>query len=150
MQNPLIQCTRCKHKSSLAEWPSKNTAHGWLESVCPRCGCKTFYDLTPWFAWAWRDGSIEMGPTPPKKDADGSGVIVFAKGPRSHLQAAVGVFARQGRDVGQLLVPGVPEAEDGFSAIDAFSKWVDRCATRNRWLAKKKVVFSRDVKEFQP
>lgn len=103
------------------------------------------YDLTPWFAWSWASGLIELGAQPPVPAADGIGCIVFAKGPRCHLQGAIEVLARHGKGAssGKYLVPGVPEAANHTEAIDAFRKWVDWCKTGiGRHYAKKCVLFS--------
>ena len=154
MKNTNVQCTRCRHACMWSQWISKpsKTKPGSIQChdlVCPRCGCKSFYDLTPWFAWAWANGLIGMGEKPPAQESDGSGCIVFAKGPRVDLEALVGVWARHGKcaSAGRLLVPGVPEAENRIAAVDALSAWVDWCAQRNARYAKRGVVFSRSQKE---
>lgn len=129
--------------------PSKRFADV-TESTCPRCGCRSFYDLTPWFAWSWASGLIELGAQPPVPAADGSGCIVFAQGPRGDLEAAIAVLARHGKGAssGKYLVPGVPEAANPTEAIDAFGKWVDRCKTGiGRHYAKKGVLFSNGQEE---
>ena len=146
-----IRCTRCKHKcnySDLEERSSKKYG-GCIELVCPRCGCRSYYDLSPWFAWSWASGLIEMGEQPPEQKADGSGCFVFAKGPRAELESAISVLARHGKGEsdGRYLVPGVPEASCGTEAIGAFSRWVDWCMTRNERHTKRGVLFSRDQEE---
>ena len=154
MKDAKVQCSRCRHVCLLSQWisvPSKTKLSGVQchDQVCPRCGCKSFYDLTPWFAWAWASGLIEMGETPPANASDGSGCILFAKGPRADLEAVVKTLARHGKcsSAGRLLVPGVPEAENSIAAVDALSTWVDWCVERNVRYAKRGVVFSRSEKE---
>lgn len=151
MKGHPIQCTRCKHKCDSSTWvdvPSKRYG-GCTESTCPRCSCRNFYDLTPWFAWSWASGLIELGEQAPALADDGSGCIVFAKGPRSYLEAAIAVLARHGKGAssGKYLVPGVPEAANPTEAIDAFDKWVEWCKTGRTHYAKKDILFSSNPEE---
>lgn len=151
MKDHPIKCTRCKHKcnySDLEERYSKKYG-GCTELVCPRCGCRSYYDLSPWFAWSWASGLIELGEQPPESAEDGSGCILFARGPRAELEYAVSVLARHGKgdSAGWYLVPGVPEASGRTDAIDAFTQWVDWCMKGNERHAKHGVLFSRDQEE---
>ena len=151
MKDHPIKCTRCKHKCNYSDLEGRYSKKygGCTELVCPRCGCRSYYDLSPWFAWSWASGLIELGEQPPELAEDGSGCIVFAKGPRAELKAVVSVLARHGKgdSAGRYLVPGVPEASSGTEAIDAFSQWVDWCMKRNARYAKKGVMFSRNQEE---
>lgn len=115
-----------------SEWldvPSK-VFIGCTEKTCPRCGCKSFYDMTPQVAWCWASGVIEIGDTAPEDSDDGGGAIVIAEGPKSSLRGCLEVMARHAYD-GRLLVPGVPEAETQREAADALGTWLDWCAKRN-------------------
>ncbi len=77
-------------------------------------------------AYCWASGLIQFGHKKPE------GAIVFAKGPAKPLREVVEVLARhgQGNSKGQLLVPGVPEAEalgkDPVESVIALSKEVGR------------------------
>ena len=130
-----VQCTRCRHKHSSAERdlrpvPRRSTSEIQMnEEVCPRCGCKSFYDLTPQVAWCWATGLIEIGDAMPADKADGSGAIEIARGPKCALKVRLEVAARhgQGASGGQLLVPGVPEAESGDARVDALIEWLAWC-----------------------
>lgn len=86
------------------------------------------YGDPKWYAWCYASGRIDMGAEPPHDDgAQRPGVIVFASGPQRSLRALLDVRARhgQGRSVGLLLVPGVPEApESGNARVDALIAWV--------------------------
>lgn len=43
----ICQCTRCKKRHSASERKNKPSRDGiGTDSVCPSCGCKSFYDLT--------------------------------------------------------------------------------------------------------
>lgn len=128
-----VKCTRCRHACMESDWidvPSKRYG-GCTEKTCPRCGCKSHYDCRPQVAWCWATGLIEIGDALPADDPDGGGAIEIACGPKYALKGAIGVVARHGRGAGagQLLVPGVPEAEPG-SEIDALLDWLDWCGKR--------------------
>lgn len=107
------------------------------ELVCPKCRCKSFFDMTPSFAWAWASGFIEIGDTVPD-DA-----IKIAEGVQCRLKNQVGVLARhgQGRSAGRLLVPGVPEADTQEAKGDALAKWLEWCARGNGTKHRNGVVF---------
>lgn len=129
-----VQCCRCRNKhneSDRHDVPHKAIA-GATQSVCPRCGGTTFYDVTPTVAYCWATGVIEFGSEVP------DGAIQIAEGPKAHLQAAVSVAARHGHADGVLLVPGIPEAAGNQRAAgDALKRWLDWYGRR----AKNGVVF---------
>lgn len=137
-----VQCTRCRncHKESeRVKKPSKDEfgTLAFNTLVCPRCGGKSYYDMTPSFAWCWASGLIEYGPQVPEEDEGGRGCIVIAQGPTAGIKAVLSVLARQSRTTPQLLVPGVPEADDQKEAGDALATWLAWCAKgngkRHRW-----------------
>lgn len=111
------------------------------DSVCPRCGCKSYYDLRPEIAWCWASGLIEFGEAAPE------GSIVIANGARSSLRTVVGALARNGygNSAGKLLVPGVPEADGQKTAGDALAKWLNWCAQGNGKKGRYGVVFKTEV-----
>jgi len=96
------------------------------------------------YAWSWRTGLIEIGPTPPADGIDGGGVIIFARGKPAALTRVIGTLARLGYD-GRPLVPGVPEAENASTAITALIEWVDMCAKGNGAASRSGVVFGRQI-----
>ena len=141
-----VQCTRCrnKHMESTRTMVPRGNSGGiaMSESVCPRCNCKSFFDLSPQVAWCWASGLIEIGDTMPADNHDGSGAIQIASGPKFALKGRLKVVARHGKgaSVGKLLVPGVPEAEPG-AEIDALLAWLDWCGKRK---SKDGVVFMQE------
>jgi hypothetical protein len=78
-------------------------------------------------AFAWASGLIEFGLTVPK------GALLIASGPVRTLRDKIGVAARHAYTPGELLVPGVPEAEDKGAALAAFIAWIDW--RRDNWIA---------------
>jgi len=131
-----VKCTRCRHQCMESEWhdkPVRSSGISMTEKVCPKCGCKSYYDMRPQVAWCWASGLIEIGDTPPDDKADGSGAIVIANGPKSSLEVTLSVKARhgQGASAGKLLIPGVPEAESKRAAADALAVWLEWCAKSN-------------------
>jgi hypothetical protein len=127
----LIKCTRCKHQTMQSAWvdkPGRIGGFSMTQKVCPKCGCKSYYDMRPQVAWCWASGLIEMGDQAPTNTDDGAGAIVIAIGPKNSLDLALRVRARHGKgeSAGKLLVPGVPEAEPG-AAIDALCDWIEWC-----------------------
>ncbi|CAN5436382.1 hypothetical protein BH10PSE18_BH10PSE18_18760 [soil metagenome] len=85
------------------------------------------------YAWAWASGLIDIHDAMPSKRHEGA--IAFASGPRRALEERLGVLARhgQGASEGELLVPGVPEAENddaGLEALMAFTKWAGKANER--------------------
>lgn len=153
MADCIVQCCRCRHKHQEAgrlSRPRPRRTAGEIQvcdSVCPRCGGKSYYDITPWYAWCWRSGLIEMGEVAPTGQANGDGPIVFAKGGKANLRAVVSVLARRGYGAseGQLIVPGVPEAEmkEG-GQLEALIAWVDLCAKENGKRHRYGVTFGRN------
>jgi hypothetical protein len=130
-----VQRTRCRNKHMESERirkPRKDSSFV-SELCCPRCGCKGFYDLRPQVAWCWASGLIEVGDVPPPESPDGGGAIVIAEGPRSFLSGCLSAVARhgKGKSEGELLVPGVPEADGQKAKADALSQWLTWCAKRN-------------------
>lgn len=137
-----VKCTRCRHCCLESEWldvPSKRYG-GCTEKTCPRCGCKSYYDCTPQVAWCWPSGLIEIGDAMPAADADGGGAIEVARGPKYALKGHLSVVARHGYSPGQLLVPGVPEAETQKAKADALASWLAWCGKPKR---RNVVTFSR-------
>lgn len=132
-----VKCSRCRHQCMESAWHDKPVkASGSIsmtEKVCPKCGCKSYYDMRPQVAWCWASGLIEIGDKAPEDSADGGGAIVIATGPKCELVAILGTLARhgQGASNGKLLVPGVPEADNGEAAVDALGEWLTWCAKRN-------------------
>ena len=135
----LVKCTRCRNSHRVSERLAKQCS-GWTESVCPRCGGKSYYDCTPYVAWCWASGLIELGEALPSTEA-----IEIARGPKYALEVAISVAARHGKGAAsnQLLVPGVPEASDqaaGLRALQQWLEWRGRCKSRDG------VVFSKGAK----
>jgi hypothetical protein len=124
-------------QSDWLDVPSKQFG-GCTEKVCPRCGCKSYYDQRPQVAWCWASGKIDIGDSMPEPGTDGGGAIKVASGPKSELNLALGVMARHAFERGVLLVPGVPEAPDQAAAGDALAEWLKWCQkggkrTASRW-----------------
>lgn len=130
------KCCRCRHVALISEWPTKPVPRKgsitMTQSVCPRCGCESYYDMTPEVAWCWASGLIEFGNAMPPDQVDGSGAIEIARGPKYALRGRVGALARHGRgeSKGQLLVPGVPERTDQKDKADALAEWLAWCGMR--------------------
>ena len=135
MSSRPLQCTRCKHEHTddqLVSRPRKARSAVSIEVsdlVCPRCGCKTSYDLTPQVAWCWASGLIEIGDAMPADGPDGGGAIRIAQGPKAFLKPRLEVFARHGYGAsdGRLLVPGGPEATTQVAKAVALAAWLARC-----------------------
>ena len=124
-----VQCCRCKNKhneSDRRDVPSKTFKNA-TESVCPRCGAKSYFDLSSFFAYCWQSGLIEFGDVVP------DGAIQIASGPKCYLKARVEVVARHGIGASErkLLVPGIPESETPREALKALDKWLEWCAKQN-------------------
>lgn len=134
-----VQCTRCKYKHMKSERvgvPDRKIP-GMENLVCPRCGARPFFDLSPMVAWCLASGLIETGETVP------DGAIKFAHGPKANLKVVIEAVARHGygASAGRLLVPGIPEAENQKSAADALQHFVD-WAGAGRFAKKHGVTFS--------
>jgi len=134
MSTNLVQCTRCRVKHTEAERVDHPIRAGMTESHCPRCDCKSFYDLRPQVAWCWASGLIEIGDAMPEPGPDGGGAIKIASGPKANLKARLEVVARHGygEGAGQLLVPGVPEADGQQAKGDALAAWLKWCGAFRR------------------
>ncbi|WP_035345561.1 MULTISPECIES: hypothetical protein [Dickeya] len=135
MSDIKVKCTRCRNQHMKSE---RKLTPGYIcgiaasHSVCPRCSCKSYLDMTPQFAWCWASGLIEIGDELPADRLDGSGAIQIATGPKYALHGFLDVVARHGKgdSAGKLLVPGVPEASDGDAAIDALQAWLAWCESK--------------------
>lgn len=141
-----VKCSRCRHACMLSDWldvPHKKFA-GCTEKACPRCGCKSYFDMTPQVAWCWASGLIEIGDALPTANAGGGGAIEIARGPKFALKGQLSVFARhgQGASNGKLLVPGVPEADGEHAKGDALAEWLAWCGKRK---GRDGVTFSKEV-----
>lgn len=140
------KCTRCRNKHMETDRIQKPRPQSGgiptFDLVCPRCGCTSFYDMSPQVAWCWASGLIEIGDALPADKPGGSGALQFASGPKYALKYQVEVMARHGRGdgAGTLLVPGVPEAADQDKAMDALSNWLTLC---NRRKSSDGVVFKK-------
>lgn len=111
---------------------------GHSESVCPRCKCRSYYDLRPQVAWCFASGQIEFG----DEGAVPNGGIVIARGEKSSLKGVVAVLARQSRGLpSALIVPGVPEASDQKAASNALAIWLKWCTKGNGQKGRHGVVF---------
>ncbi|TAN12925.1 MAG: hypothetical protein EPN34_03110 [Burkholderiaceae bacterium] len=136
MKNLQIKCTRCRHAHTEADRierprPRRSTSELQVyDRVCPRCGCKNYYDCTPQVAWCWSSGLIEIGDAMPADSSDGGGAIEIASGPKYALDAEIGVLARHAYQTGKLLVPGVPEADTPRAKGDALARWLAWCGKR--------------------
>lgn len=151
LTNLEVQCCRCRHTHHESDRvsrprPRRSTSEIQIyDMVCPRCGAKNYYDVTPWAAWCWASGLIELGETPPAPNPDGSGAIVIARGPKSWLVAVIQAVARHGygASAGKLLMPGVPEAEfEGENPVMALESFVEWCAKGNGHRHQHGVVFA--------
>lgn len=142
MLNTPMKCCRCRNQHTAAERvdvPSKKWADT-TESTCPKCGARSFYDMTPQVAWCWASGLIEFGNELPNADA-----IEIARGPHYAIRGQVGVHARHGYgdNKGKLLVPGVPEAANQLAGLEALDRWLKQI---NRRKPRDGVIFSKEVK----
>lgn len=132
-----VKCSRCRHQCMESDWLDKpvraNGDISMTEKVCPKCGCKSYYDMRLQVAWCWASGLIEIGDQAPDDSTDGGGAIVIATGPKSSLKGVLSAVARHGMgaSAGKLLVPGVPEAGTQKDAADALSAWLSWCAKNN-------------------
>ncbi|SBW11976.1 hypothetical protein KL86APRO_20381 [uncultured Alphaproteobacteria bacterium] len=69
-------------------------------------------------AYCFADGTIEFGPRIP------DGALPIAAGPDNTLRREIGVKARLAYNNETLLVPGVPEALDQMSGVNALIAWI--------------------------
>lgn len=126
-----VKCCRCRNQHTTGDRvdvPSKRFANA-TESTCPKCGSRSFYDMTPQVAWCWASGLIEIGDAMPPDSPNGGGAIPIAKGPKYALKGRMEVVVRHGigASEGKLLVPGVPEADGMWAKGDALSKFLAWC-----------------------
>lgn len=130
-----VKCTRCRSEHMESERISrprlrKSTSGMVLKDlVCPHCGAKSCYDMTPQVAWCWASGLIQVGDKMPADGPAGDGAIKIAEGPKYALKSRLSVVARHGygSQEGQLLVPGVPEADSQDAKVDALINWLKLC-----------------------
>ncbi|QIL81774.1 hypothetical protein G7047_19025 [Diaphorobacter sp. HDW4A] len=140
--NLKVKCTRCRNQHMESDRKQRpNSEHeGWTDSVCPRCGCKSYYDMSPQVAWCWRSGEIEIGDALPVDKSDGSGAIEIARGPISMLKGRIAAKARHGYRDGKLFVPGIPESSNDADAVKALDDWLAWCG---RFGSRDGVIFSK-------
>jgi len=117
--------------------PKRGMSHV-QERVCPKCSCRSYYDMRPMTAWCWQSGLIEIG------EADQElpdGAIQIASGPKVELKLVLDVLARHGYGsaAGKLIVPGIPEADEA-AKIDALETWLAWCG-KNKRFEKNGVIF---------
>lgn len=91
----------------------------WIDwDLCSKCWHRIYasYQADPEIivAFCWRSGLIEFGPFLPM------GANEIACGPVTVIREIAVAWARHSRPSGDLLVPGVPEAEDEEQALVAF------------------------------
>ena len=134
-----VQCVRCRHRHKQSERKAVRLPNGIENLVCPRCACKSQYDIKAQVAWCWASGLVEVGDV----DAVPAGSIVIARGPCAFLLGALSAVCRQGKgaSAGKFLVPGVPEADDQRAAGDALASWLTWCAKGNEEKHRQGVVF---------
>lgn len=135
-----VQCTRCRNRHMESERVRVEVGDGRTALVCPRCSARSFFDLRPQAAWCWSSGLIEIG----DEGSLPEGAILIARGPKAGLQGTLAALARQGQgaSAGQLLVPGMPEAEDCQKARgDVLVRWLRWCARNNGHPGRHGVVF---------
>lgn len=134
-------------ESDWIDMPSRRFG-GCTEKACPRCGCKSYYDCTPKVAWCWASGLIGIGDALPPVDPQGGAAIEIAHGPKYALKAQIQAVARHGKGAGagQLLVPGVPEAESQKDKCNALAAWLAWCG-KSTWIKKNRdgVKFAKEV-----
>jgi hypothetical protein len=134
-----VRCCRCKHKHNESERIGKphRTDSAITEMTCPRCGARSYFDMTPLVAYCWASGLIEFGETVPE------GAIKIAHGPKADLKYEIEAAARHGKGAsdGKLLVPGIPEAGDQRAAGDALASFI-AWGSKRRSAKKYGVVFT--------
>lgn len=76
-------------------------------------------------AWCWASGLIEIGPCVP------AAAIGICVGPQAAVRRRLEVCARHGLGAsdGQLLVPGIPEANTLGERLNALHSWLVWCAS---------------------
>jgi len=134
-----VQCTRCRNKHMESERHSvpdrkfKNLTM--TNQVCPRCGCRSYFNLTPKIAWCFASGQIEIGDV----GTEPEGAIVIASGESSYIQGQVAFVAR--RTASGLVVPGLSEIVDQKAKGDALAKWLSWAAEGNGKKHRNGVIF---------
>lgn len=68
-------------------------------------------------AYCWRGGVIEFGPRIP------NGALPIDRGTERSVRGRVEPLARRAYQVGVLLVPGIPEAENDVAALEAYERF---------------------------
>ncbi|HEM6672529.1 TPA: host nuclease inhibitor protein [Citrobacter koseri] len=74
-------------------------------------------------AYAWASGLIELGPELP------DGALPIITGEENRIRDLINIWARHSRTGEQLLVPGVPEAQnqhEGCNALMTFTETITR------------------------
>ena len=139
------QCTRCKNKHLESERKSVQDKKFSFASdlVCPRCGCKNFYDITPAKAWCRMSGVIGMGTADEQLDPYAGKPILFATGPHCDLTTRLNREAE--RAMFGWVVPGMPKAKDEKDAMVILRLWVNRCSYANGSRLARGVVFDLEV-----
>jgi hypothetical protein len=139
----MVKCSRCRYQCAGSDWLLKPTDRGYDQKVCPRCGCTSYYDMTPQVAWCWASGLIEVGDQVPAYDSAGGGAIEIATGPKSSLFGVLSAVARlgKGESAGSLVVPGVPESDSQQAKGDALEAWLHWCASGNGKKHRLDVIF---------
>lgn len=114
-----------------------------LAGDCPMGTTRWRLTARECFAWCWQSGLIQVGAEVPE------GSIAFAKGMSRPLVEVLHVTARHAyrNAAGErnLLVPGVPEAEEGDPKVDALIRWIDWCAKSNGNTSREGVIFGRNL-----
>jgi hypothetical protein len=75
------------------------------------------------YAYCNRSGVIGFGRKIPE------GYLLIMKGPARKLREEINIAARHGYEKGILLVPGVPEADSEYEALEAlfrFKQWLKK------------------------
>lgn len=143
--NRMCQCTRCRNKhleSERIEEPRKGDAFA-SEMCCPRCRCRSYYDITPAKAWCSMSGVIVIGRVDEDQKPDGASdrPIFFATGPYGDLKARIDTYANRERGSFVWTVPGMPEAKDEKDALALLRLWVSKCAVKTGTRYARGVVF---------
>lgn len=131
MSDIKIKCCRCRHEhkeSDRHKVPSKKFAMA-RDSVCPKCGAKPYFDMTPQVAYCWSTGEIEFGEQKPEES------IALATGPKCELKPFIASIARLAYDGHTLLVPGLPEANElriRLAAVHEFIEQIRKRKGRNK------------------
>ena len=121
-----IKCCRCRHEhkeSDRGEVPSKRIARAY-QSICPKCGAHSYFDMTPQVAYCWSTGEIEFG------DEKAEESIALATGPKCELKPFIASIARLAYDGHTLLVPGLPEADELRTRLAAVHEFIEQIRKR--------------------